>query len=50
MSELKKCAHESCSCIAPAGEKYCSRLCEDSKGITTLKCECEHSGCRGHNL
>ncbi|CAN5648923.1 hypothetical protein BH10ACI4_BH10ACI4_02990 [soil metagenome] len=50
MADLKKCEHKSCSCIAPAGKSYCSQICEDSKDLTTLKCDCEHSGCKGHGL
>jgi hypothetical protein len=50
MDEFKKCEHKLCSCIPPKGEKYCSTICEDSKDMTTLKCECEHTGCRGHSL
>ena len=43
----KKCAHESCSCTAPDGEKYCSAACEAAKDITQLACQCGHSGCSG---
>ncbi len=47
-TEIKKCAHEGCSCTPPDGEKYCSEICKDSKGVTTLGCGCEHAGCKGH--
>lgn len=47
MAESKKCAHMACSCMVPAGKKYCSQMCEDSKGLTTLKCGCQHPGCTG---
>ncbi len=49
-SEPKKCAHEACSCIAREGQKYCSTFCEDSKGVTTLKCDCDHPKCKGQGL
>jgi len=45
MTDSKKCAHAGCSCMAPEGKKFCSQMCEDSKGTTTLKCHCGHSGC-----
>ena len=48
--DQKKCAHENCSCIAPKGEKYCSTICADSAGTTTLGCDCDHPGCTGHTL
>jgi hypothetical protein len=47
MADLKKCAHASCSCIAPEGKTYCCTFCEDSKDVTTLGCECEHPACSG---
>jgi hypothetical protein len=50
MSEAKKCAHVSCSCICSDGKKFCSQLCEDSKGVTDLKCDCKHPGCEAHGL
>jgi hypothetical protein len=48
MSESKKCAHAACSCMVSDGKKYCSQMCEDSKGMTTLKCNCKHEGCSGN--
>ena len=47
MSEPKKCARSICSCVVPDGEKYCSQMCEDSKGFTEIKCDCKHPGCSG---
>lgn len=47
MSDVKKCAHEGCSCIAAEGSKYCSTYCADSVGKTTLGCDCPHAGCGG---
>ena len=47
MSESKKCAHASCSCLVTDGKKYCSQMCEDSKGVTELACDCKHPGCTG---
>ncbi len=49
-TEAKKCAHETCNCMVADGKKYCSTICEDSKGVTTLKCDCPHTGCSGHAL
>jgi hypothetical protein len=40
-----KCAHMACTCMAPAGKKFCSTHCEDAKGMTTLSCHCGHHGC-----
>ena len=47
MAETKKCAHASCSCMVSDGKKYCSQMCEDSKGVTELACDCKHPGCTG---
>jgi hypothetical protein len=47
MSELKKCGHAACSCLVAEGAKYCSQMCEDSKSLTELKCDCKHAGCSG---
>jgi hypothetical protein len=49
MAETKKCAHPSCSCTVTDG-KYCSQMCEDAAGTTSLGCDCPHSGCTGHKL
>ena len=46
----KKCAHETCQCMVPDGQKYCSPFCEDSVGTTTLVCDCGHAGCDGNKL
>ena len=45
-TETKKCAHETCSCMAAPGSKYCSNFCEDSKGFMTLTCDCGHAACK----
>lgn len=45
MAELKKCAHPTCNCIAPEGEKYCSQYCQDAGGTLELSCNCNHPGC-----
>ena len=42
--DAKKCAHPSCTCTVTEG-KYCSQICEDSKDVTDLKCDCHHPGC-----
>jgi len=47
MAESKKCAHASCTCIVPEGQKYCSEICEDSTDVTELSCDCKHPGCGG---
>ncbi len=49
-NEVKKCAHELCSCMAPEGQKYCSTFCEDAVGTTTLQCDCGHPGCEARSL
>lgn len=45
MADKKKCAHESCKCMATEGSNYCSNFCQDSKGVTTLECDCGHPAC-----
>jgi hypothetical protein len=47
MSDPKKCAHKTCTCIVPDGQTYCSQICEDSKGVTELGCDCKHPACGG---
>ena len=47
MAEMKKCAHEGCSCMVAEGEKYCSTYCEDTKDVVALSCDCKHIGCEG---
>ena len=46
MADQKKCAHANCSCTITEG-KYCSQMCEDSAGATSLGCDCPHPGCKG---
>lgn len=49
MSQPELCAHPGCTCTVSAnGEfgKYCSEHCKDAKGMTELRCGCNHSGCR----
>jgi hypothetical protein len=41
----EKCAHPSCTCIPPKGEKYCSQACKDAKDMSELKCGCHHPAC-----
>jgi hypothetical protein len=43
--QQKKCAHPSCTCMAPKGEKYCSPYCHDAGNTTELSCGCGHAGC-----
>lgn len=47
-SDVKKCAQELCSCTVGDDSKYCSQMCEDNVGVTTLACDCPHTGCTGH--
>ncbi len=47
MSEAKKCAHQSCTCVCNDGKKYCSQVCEDAHTTQTLACDCDHPGCGG---
>lgn len=45
-NESKKCAHLPCSCMAPAGEKYCSQFCKEAGGAETeIACDCGHPPC-----
>jgi hypothetical protein len=46
----KKCAHETCQCLARDGQKYCSTFCEDAKNVTSLQCDCGHPGCSSQKL
>ncbi len=50
MDEANKCKHESCSCTVEKGKNYCSQICEDSKNVTEIACECGHAGCAGEAL
>jgi hypothetical protein len=47
MSETKKCAHALCTCLVSDDKKYCSQMCEDSMGMTSLACDCKHPRCGG---
>jgi len=49
-TETKKCAHTTCTCMAPEGQKYCSTFCEDAAGTTTLQCDCGHPSCESKGL
>ncbi|HEV7643252.1 MAG TPA: hypothetical protein VGO50_04850 [Pyrinomonadaceae bacterium] len=41
-----KCKHELCTCSTSDSDGYCSAYCESAaKGVTTVRCECGHSGC-----
>ena len=49
MPQPQQCAHPGCSCIVvPNGEfgKYCSEHCKEAKGLTELRCGCNHPACR----
>jgi hypothetical protein len=43
MSDPKKCAHPSCTCMTT--EKYCSTYCEENKDTVEITCRCGHPGC-----
>ncbi len=44
--KLNKCAHLSCVCIAPEGEKYCSQFCKDAgSDEVEIACDCGHPAC-----
>lgn len=41
-----KCAHPSCVCTAPQGEKYCSQFCKDAgSNEVEIGCDCGHPAC-----
>ncbi len=45
-SKTKKCAHLPCVCVPPAGEKYCSQLCQDAGSEEAeISCDCGHPAC-----
>jgi len=47
MSDMKQCAHKSCSCNVSEDKKFCSQLCEDSVGVDSIGCDCKHPECSG---
>ena len=49
-NETKRCAHRSCLCLAREGSSYCSTICEDSKNVTTLQCDCGDARCARQTL
>jgi len=50
MTSQSKCANPACSCIPEGGKKYCSEMCADSKGVTEITCQCQHSACQSAAL
>ena len=45
-SKTNKCSHQSCVCIPPASEKYCSQFCKDAGSEETeIACDCGHAPC-----
>ena len=49
MADANKCAHPACECIVEKGGpygKYCSEHCKEARGITELRCQCQHAECR----
>jgi len=47
MTDPKKCANPTCSCIPAEKEKYCSPHCEALHGATEIVCKCGHHTCAG---
>jgi hypothetical protein len=45
-TEVKKCSHPACNCMAPEGEDYCSESCKDAADMTEISCCCEHPECQ----
>jgi hypothetical protein len=43
-TETKKCGHASCGCMV-TGKKFCCQMCEDSRKVTDLHCDCRHDEC-----
>jgi len=43
----QRCAHENCSCLVSAGEKYCSQACSDAAvgSGRNDRCACPHPQC-----
>lgn len=48
--DVKKCKHTGCKCMAERGSDYCSTICKDTEGTTTLQCDCGHSACNSAKL
>ena len=49
-SDPNQCAHAPCSCVVPAGKRYCCEHCEQAQAasadsMTAGGCDCGHSGC-----
>jgi hypothetical protein len=44
-SNQNECAHPSCTCPVPGGEKYCGPHCETAPE-TAVICGCGHQACR----
>lgn len=44
-TDIKKCEHPACNCMAQRDDSYCSSYCRDAKGTTEISCNCGHSGC-----
>jgi hypothetical protein len=49
MTPQKKCANAACTCIPPAGQKYCSSHCEGMANKTEMMCHCNHTNCGGQS-
>lgn len=45
--ETNKCGHEICVCTVSGDDEYCSEFCREAgeADITSIKCDCGHSGC-----
>lgn len=43
-----KCAHETCVCEVPGGDRFCSDYCRNNIGNTEDLCGCGHPECELH--
>src|SRR5665213_1814603 len=50
MTATSKCARPACNCVPPEGEKYCSAICGDAKGMAEITCQCQHAACQSQAL
>ena len=43
-----KCGRDTCDCLVPEGEKFCSVECADAHRVRVMEigCTCHHPDCR----
>jgi hypothetical protein len=47
INKEKTCAHIPCTCVVPAGQKYCGQSCEEAgSDEVEIACECGHTACQ----